>query len=227
MIYFQPIPRTFEELKLQYRKLSRRYHPDVGGTEESMKVINDEYTNLFHKLKNTHVDSNGKIYHKENKETPEQLIILINQLYKAQKWVDYAQEDFYDADYAAQNMYENSFDVIQSLCCKAAKKFIISLLVFKNVSYSKEDDLLSLVDVCEEHANIRLSSIYEYCVNLSDKYSQEEEYTGYYTNSNYSEQLLKSLDKIAFFATNYLESFSIGNTKEYSALSNRKDFNIR
>ena len=51
MKYFSPVPKSLETLKKQYKKLSLEYHPDVGGSDEAMKAINQEYTELFGKLK--------------------------------------------------------------------------------------------------------------------------------------------------------------------------------
>lgn len=43
---------TLEELRKQYKKLIKQYHPDnVGGSDEDMKAINAEYERLFKNLK--------------------------------------------------------------------------------------------------------------------------------------------------------------------------------
>lgn len=80
MKYFNPIPQTLEELKKMYRQLSLKHHPDIGGNIEDMKQVNAEYTTLFEKLKDIHVNSEGKTYRKETKETPQQFIEIINML---------------------------------------------------------------------------------------------------------------------------------------------------
>lgn len=41
---------TLEDLKKQYYKLAKIYHPDAGGTNEQMKALNSEYELLFDKL---------------------------------------------------------------------------------------------------------------------------------------------------------------------------------
>ncbi len=35
--------RTLEEIKNEYRRLVRKYHPDLGGDEETMKALNLAY----------------------------------------------------------------------------------------------------------------------------------------------------------------------------------------
>jgi curved DNA-binding protein CbpA len=37
---------TLEELKKEYRKLARKFHPDNGGSEEKMKELNNEFDRL-------------------------------------------------------------------------------------------------------------------------------------------------------------------------------------
>jgi len=132
MIYFNPMPGTLEGLKKLYRKLSREYHPDVGGSDEIMKLINSEYTELFNELKYIHINSNGEKYHKETKETPEQLIELMNRLNKAQKWVDSAEDDLTSAEYLAQTMdSKNAFKTLLFYCNKAAEKYLKALIIFR------------------------------------------------------------------------------------------------
>lgn len=42
MRYFDDV-KTSEEAKTRYRDLAKRYHPDLGGCSETMKVINEQY----------------------------------------------------------------------------------------------------------------------------------------------------------------------------------------
>lgn len=37
-----------EQVKAAYKKLSRQYHPDLGGSEEMMKLLNNAYDSLKH-----------------------------------------------------------------------------------------------------------------------------------------------------------------------------------
>jgi hypothetical protein len=46
MKFFKDV-QSIEDLKKQYRKLAKKYHPDCGGTDADMKVINNEYEKLF------------------------------------------------------------------------------------------------------------------------------------------------------------------------------------
>ena len=78
--YFTPTPETLEQLKKAYRKLAMTHHPDAGGSNEDMKIINAEYSALFEKLKDIHVNSEGETYSKETTETSEQFIEIIDRL---------------------------------------------------------------------------------------------------------------------------------------------------
>ena len=81
MKWFNPTPKTCEELKKMYHKLVMQYHPDrKGGSNEAMVEINNEYDNLFARLKDVHQTATGETYTKETSETPEQFKDIINKL---------------------------------------------------------------------------------------------------------------------------------------------------
>ena len=82
--YFNPTPRTLEELKAMYRQLAMQHHPDVGGNEEAMKAVNNEYDELFPKLKDIHQTKDGETYtaRQATNETADDFKDLINELMK-------------------------------------------------------------------------------------------------------------------------------------------------
>ena len=74
-----------EELKKQYRTLCFKYHPDINKSPDAvktMKEINNEYDELFNKLKNLFKNQKGQIYtdSKPVSETPEEFRNIINAL---------------------------------------------------------------------------------------------------------------------------------------------------
>ena len=77
--FFVPMPKTLEELKTIYRKLAMQHHPDRGGDSETMKEVNNEYDQLFPKLKNIHQTKDGETYtaRQESTETAESFKDLI------------------------------------------------------------------------------------------------------------------------------------------------------
>lgn len=57
MKYFYDV-NTLEQLRSQYKKLIKQYHPDnTSGSEDATKAINLEYDRLFKVLKNKHEKS--------------------------------------------------------------------------------------------------------------------------------------------------------------------------
>lgn len=80
MKWFNPVPRTLEELKKQYRTLAMKHHPDCGGNTADMQSINAEYDILFEQLKTVHTTATGDTYTANTDETPEQFKNIINRL---------------------------------------------------------------------------------------------------------------------------------------------------
>ena len=73
--------KTLEELKKEYKKLAKQYHPDLHkGTDEIMKEINAEYDIAFEKVKNYHTTADGETYEKATGETSEQFRNIINSI---------------------------------------------------------------------------------------------------------------------------------------------------
>ncbi|RME74000.1 MAG: hypothetical protein D6785_16370 [Planctomycetota bacterium] len=44
--HFDTKDANWDDIKKQYRALSKKYHPDNGGNEETMKEVNQEYEEL-------------------------------------------------------------------------------------------------------------------------------------------------------------------------------------
>lgn len=76
--------KSIEDVKAEYKRLIKQYHPDVSGsdTTEEMKEINAEYNKAFELLKNVHKTAEGKTYtaKTETRETPEQFKKIIETL---------------------------------------------------------------------------------------------------------------------------------------------------
>ena len=72
--------RTLDELKKEYRRLSKLHHPDHGGDEATMKAINAEYSDRFEVLKRQHNAAADEAH--QTTEAPEEFINIINALIK-------------------------------------------------------------------------------------------------------------------------------------------------
>jgi len=77
-------PQILEGLKKQYRELAFKHHPDRDGSNEVMKVVNNEYDELFKVLKDVHRSKNGYIYTEKqatSETTPVSLFIFESLFY--------------------------------------------------------------------------------------------------------------------------------------------------
>lgn len=79
MKYFKNV-ETLEDLKKEYKRLALIHHPDCGGSDEAMKAVNNEYDELFPKLKNKHKNAEGTAYEKETEETSDYWKDIISSL---------------------------------------------------------------------------------------------------------------------------------------------------
>ena len=79
--YFENVT-SLEELKKQYKRLAKQYHPDLnnGTTNAIMQEINKQYDELFSKVKNIHVNAEGETYEKATSETSEEFVNIINSI---------------------------------------------------------------------------------------------------------------------------------------------------
>lgn len=82
MKYLDENIRTLEELKKTYHRWCLKLHPDIGGSDAEMKILNAEYERLFERVKNIHVNKEGEQYEKDTEETPEMFRDLIDALMK-------------------------------------------------------------------------------------------------------------------------------------------------
>ncbi|GHU80029.1 molecular chaperone DnaJ [Clostridia bacterium] len=78
--YFVPTPTNIETLKKMYHALAMEHHPDMGGNLDIMKAINNQFENLFTKLKDIHVNAAGEEYTKESTDTADEYQDTVNAL---------------------------------------------------------------------------------------------------------------------------------------------------
>lgn len=84
MRYFENV-NSVESLKRQYKTLCKKYHPDLNrdtDTNEIMKAINAEYSELFKKYKDIHENADGETYtaKESTTEQSEDFINIINSI---------------------------------------------------------------------------------------------------------------------------------------------------
>ena len=62
--------RNMDELKAEYKRLAKKYHPDMpGGSDEIMAQVNAQYDELAQKLPK--VNAQGEEYQPQERETPQ------------------------------------------------------------------------------------------------------------------------------------------------------------
>ena len=77
--YFK-MPKDYADFKAQYRRLAMQYHPDVGGSEEIMKIINAEYDFLFPQMRDKYNAQQREHNRAETTETPDDYKTIISAL---------------------------------------------------------------------------------------------------------------------------------------------------
>ena len=70
MKYFKNI-ETLEQLRKEYNRLVKENHPDNGGSDEAIKIINVEYEELFKVLKNSDTSENKRKYNMAEDDLPD------------------------------------------------------------------------------------------------------------------------------------------------------------
>ena len=70
---------TVEEIKKAFRDLARQYHPDLGGDEETMKLVNAQYHAALNGQNG--VTTDGRTY-KYNQKAEQEIMNKINELIK-------------------------------------------------------------------------------------------------------------------------------------------------
>lgn len=80
MMYFKNIT-TLEELRKEYKRLVKQYHPDNGGDPETIKAINAEYDKMFDILKDADTtNTNSKNAKRWDKEEDQKIREAINRI---------------------------------------------------------------------------------------------------------------------------------------------------
>jgi curved DNA-binding protein CbpA len=77
---FYQFCKTYEDLKKEYHRLARIYHPDITGDQETMKIVNNEYDIMFLRLKDVHVNKDGEYYNKATTDTADTFKNIINSI---------------------------------------------------------------------------------------------------------------------------------------------------
>ena len=80
MTYFKNVT-TLEELRKEYKRLVKQYHPDNGGDPETIKAINAEYDKMFDLLKDADTSTNNSKNAKRwDKEEDQKIREAINRI---------------------------------------------------------------------------------------------------------------------------------------------------
>lgn len=72
--------QTNEEVKVKFKDLAKKLHPDCGGDAEEFKRMMQEYEEAFSRCKDIHARQDGTTYRKETRETPEQFAGIVEAL---------------------------------------------------------------------------------------------------------------------------------------------------
>lgn len=67
---------SLQELKMVYRQLAKKYHPDLGGDTETMKEINRQYELAFERMKYGSIHDENGTYTRQEKSSD--FIVIID-----------------------------------------------------------------------------------------------------------------------------------------------------
>jgi DnaJ-class molecular chaperone len=76
ILYFVSVS-TIEELKKEYKRLAKQYHPDLNRDTDTTKImqdINNEYEQLFEMLKDSKTDKQGHNSHGNYRDVVNELV---------------------------------------------------------------------------------------------------------------------------------------------------------
>ena len=72
--------KTAEECKKAYKTFAKKLHPDNGGDVTKFQAMQQEFSAVWEKLKNIHINSEGETYTKETNETAGEFMDIIEKL---------------------------------------------------------------------------------------------------------------------------------------------------
>ena len=69
--------KTAEQLKKSYKNWAKMLHPDNGGNAEEFKLMQAEFSEMWNRLKDVHINADGETYTKETAETAGEFMDII------------------------------------------------------------------------------------------------------------------------------------------------------
>lgn len=72
--------KTAEQLKKAYRALAMKLHPDMGGDTAEFQAMQNEFEQMWERLKNIHANKDGETYEKTTSEVASEFMNIIEKL---------------------------------------------------------------------------------------------------------------------------------------------------
>ena len=69
--------RTAEEAKKKYRENCKQFHPDNGGSTEEFQQMQAEFSEIWNRVKDIHMNASGETYTQETSETADEFMDII------------------------------------------------------------------------------------------------------------------------------------------------------